>query len=124
MLASYVALVLISLILGFINLLFYCWWLPLILGQPFLRLYLMAEHGRCPLVSNMFLNTRTVFTNRVIRALAWNMPFHAEHHAYPSVPFHRLPQLHLLVKQKLQVTSDGYTGFHRETVRQHLQDAN
>lgn len=29
------------------NLLIY-WILPIILGQPFLRLYLLAEHGRCP----------------------------------------------------------------------------
>jgi len=40
------------------------WWLPVLLGQPFLRLYLLAEHTGCENESNMFSNTRTVLTNR------------------------------------------------------------
>ena len=71
---------------------FWCWMLPLVLGQPFLRAYLLTEHRLCPQVANMFENTHTTFTNRVIRFLAWNMPYHAEHHAYPAVPFYKLPQ--------------------------------
>ena len=94
--------------------LFWCWLLPLFLGQPFLRLYLLAEHGRCPMVANMFENTRTTFTNRIVRFLAWNMPYHAEHHAYPTVPFHLLPKLHDLAKEYLKTTSAGYKKFHKE----------
>ena len=71
--------------------LLYVWIVPALLGQPFLRLYLLAEHGRCPLVANMLENTRTTLTNWLVRKLAWNMPYHAEHHAYPGVPFHQLP---------------------------------
>ncbi len=93
--------------------LFWCWILPAILGQPFLRLYLMAEHGRCPSVANMLENTRTTYTNRIVRFLAWNMPYHAEHHAYPSVPFHKLPEFHRVAADHLVHTSKGYTGFHR-----------
>ena len=26
-----------------------------------------------------------------VRVLFWNMPYHAEHHAFPDVPFHHLP---------------------------------
>lgn len=96
--------------------LFWCWLLPIILGEPFLRLYLLAEHGRCPAVANMFENTRTTFTNRVVRFLSWNMPYHAEHHAYPMVPFHKLPELHELARDELKVTSDGYAEFHKSYV--------
>ena len=70
----------------------WCW------GQPFLRLYLMAEHGGCPQVANMLENSRTTYTNRIIRKLAWNMPYHAEHHTLPAVPFHKLPQFHQLTR--------------------------
>lgn len=97
--------------------LFWCWLLPLILGQPFLRLYLLAEHGDCPMVANMFINTRTTFTNRIVRFLAWNMSYHAEHHIYPMVPFHRLPDLHKLISENLQSTSDGYIEFHSEYLK-------
>lgn len=93
------------------------WCAALLSGQPFLRLYLMAEHGRCPLVANMFENTRTVFTHYIIRKLAWNMPFHAEHHAYPNVPYYNLPRFHRLIKTQLKVTSNGYLEFHRDTLR-------
>ena len=94
--------------------LFWCWLGPALLGQPFLRLYLMAEHGRCPPVANMLENTRTTFTSRLVRWIAWNMPYHAEHHAWPTVPFHKLPALHALTKPHLKKTSDGYLAFHRE----------
>ena len=89
------------------------WLVPLAAGFPFLRLYLLAEHGRCAFIANMFENTRTTFTNRIIRFIAWNMPYHTEHHVFPNVPFHRLPALHSLMAHHLQVTSSGYTTFTR-----------
>lgn len=94
--------------------LLYVWILPAFLGQPFLRLYLLAEHGRCAHVANVFENSRTTFTTWPIRKLAWNMPFHAEHHAYPGVPFHRLPDLHTLTRGHLRETEAGYLRFHRK----------
>lgn len=100
-----------SLSLPFTPILLWVWIIPMLLGQPFLRLYLLAEHGRCAPVANMFENTRTTFTNRIVRFLAWNMPYHTEHHVYPSVPFHNLPALHNLIKDELRVTSDGYVAF-------------
>ena len=96
--------------------LLWLWIVPLILGFPVLRLYLLAEHGRCPEVENMFLNTRTTLTTRVVRFLAWNMPYHAEHHAMPSVPFHKLPVLHDMTAAHLGQVSDGYSGFTKSYV--------
>lgn len=90
------------------------WLVPVLIGQPFLRLYLLAEHGDCPRVANMFENTRTTFTNRIVRALAWNMPYHVEHHVWPAVPFHRLPEVHVLMRDELRVTADGYAAFTKE----------
>jgi len=119
MMLTIYACALLLLILGQVWL-FWCWLLPLILGQPFLRLYLLAEHGRCPMVANMFKNTRTTFTNRIVRFLAWNMPYHTEHHVYPTVPFHKLPLLHRLATDNLKITSDGYIKFHGD----YLNDLN
>lgn len=91
--------------------LFWVWILPVLLGQPALRLYLLAEHGDCPRVASLVLNTRTTFTNRAMRFLAWNMPYHTEHHVYPQVPFHQLPIFHKYMKDHLKVTSQGYGAF-------------
>ena len=78
-------------------LLLWVWIVPVLVGQPFLRAYLLAEHTLCPHVANMLENTRTTFTTRLVRFIAWNMPYHAEHHSYPAVPFHRLPCFHQIV---------------------------
>lgn len=92
------------------------WVMPMLLGQPFLRLYLLAEHGGCPKVRDMLANTRTTKTTALVRFLAWNMPYHTEHHVYPAVPFHRLPEAHDLLKDKLKVVSPGYIAVQKEIV--------
>ncbi|MEL7254706.1 MAG: fatty acid desaturase [Pseudomonadota bacterium] len=102
--------------LFFSPLLFWVWILPCVLGQPFLRLYVLAEHGRCAFVANMFENTRTTYTNRVVRFLAWNMPYHVEHHSLPQVPFHKLPELHGRMQGHHKVVSNGYREFTAEFV--------
>ena len=94
-------------------LLVWVWVLPALLGQPVLRAYLLAEHGRCPRVADMFLNSRITFTTATVRWIAWNMPYHAEHHAFPAVPFHRLPDLHRLAAPHLKTTERGYARFLR-----------
>ncbi len=93
------------------------WIIPALLGQPALRLYLMAEHGMCPISDNMLENTRTTYTNAAMRALAWNMPYHAEHHAYPAVPFHRLPEVNRAIGARLKSTSPGYIALQRQILR-------
>ena len=65
------------------------WLIPALIGQPFLRCYLLAEHTGCPMVASMLENTRTTLSLAAVRQLAWNMPYHAEHHAYPSCRFMR-----------------------------------
>jgi fatty acid desaturase len=96
--------------------LLYLWLVPALLGQPFLRLYLLAEHTGCPLVANMLENSRTTRSLAAIRRLAWNMPFHAEHHAYPALPFHALPAAHRLLTAQITVQAPGYVAVHREIV--------
>ena len=115
MLAGYAMLALGSVWAGS-TVLLWVWVVPSLIGQPFLRLYLLAEHGRCAFVADMLANTRTTFTNRLVRFIAWNMPYHTEHHSFPSVPFHRLPELHALMRDELKVTEKGYARFNRNYV--------
>lgn len=98
-------------------LLIWCWIVPVLLGQPMLRLYLMAEHTGCPTSPDMLENSRTVHTNALVRFLAWNMPFHVEHHEYAAVPFHALPRLHAELAPRIRNRSEGYVRVHRELAR-------
>jgi fatty acid desaturase len=90
------------------------WVIPALVGQPFLRAYLLAEHAACPLVADMLTNSRTTYTTAVVRLLAWNMPYHSAHHALPTVPFHRLPELNAKLAQRLRSTARGYLDAHRQ----------
>ena len=103
--------------------LWWLWLLPALLGQPFLRLYLLAEHTGCPHVPSMLENTRTTFTTPLLRFIAWNMPYHVEHHAYPAVPFHNLPAFHGVLRDHLTVTANGYTAATRAATAAVLRGA-
>ena len=115
-LASYVTLATVCAVIGSPALL-WLWVVPALLGQPMLRLYLLAEHTGCPLVPDMLANSRTVHTNAVVRFLAWNMPYHTEHHAYAAIPFHALPRAHAALAPYVQEQSPGYASVHRELIR-------
>lgn len=85
------------------------YWLgPAVLGQPALRLYQIMEHGGTAFGDHPFRNARTVRSNPVMRWYHWNMPYHAEHHLFPNVPFHALPRVHAYVKDRLEVEEAGY----------------
>jgi fatty acid desaturase len=112
----YAAVLVLSLVLHSAAALLY-WVIPAVAGQPFLRLYLLAEHIDCALNDNMYANTRTTYTNGAVRLLAWQMPFHAEHHAFPAVPFHALAQVNALVRDRIEVSAAGYLALHRELIR-------
>lgn len=92
------------------------WFGPALLGQPFLRLYLLAEHTGCPLVRSMLQNSRTTRSVALVRRLAWNMPYHAEHHAHPSLPFFALPAAHRLLQERIAVQARGYVAVNREII--------
>lgn len=90
------------------------WLIPAVLGAPLLRLYLLVEHAGCTRDDDGFANTRTTLTNPALRLLMWNMPFHAEHHLLPNVPFHRLPEAHALLRPHMKVVTPGYIAAHRQ----------
>jgi len=113
-LALYVALLAISLWLS-TALLLWIWIVPLLLGQFFLRPYLYAEHTGCERTRSAFQNTRTTYTGELVKWFAWNMPYHVEHHAYPSIPFHALPKLNGIVDGEIIYRGRGYLATTRET---------
>ena len=115
-LGTYVAIGLLSAALGHPEFIFVYWLLPLAIGQPFLRFVLIAEHTGCSDDSNPLTNTRTTLTLWPVRFLMWNMPYHAEHHMYPSIPFHALPKAHDSLKEYFTRVDTGYIRVNRDIV--------
>lgn len=115
-LAIYALVLGVTLALGQPLLVLKLWILPLAVGQPLLRYVLLAEHTGCPYDDNPLANTRTTLTLAPLRWLMWNMPFHAEHHLYPSIPFQALPQAHGQLQPYFERVKSGYVGVHRDLV--------
>ena len=62
------------------------------------------------------LNSRTVYMNPLLRFLYWNMNYHVEHHMFPMVPYHALPQLHEEMKADCPPPYHGVLAAYREIV--------
>jgi fatty acid desaturase len=74
----------------------------------FQAIWLTAEHTGLPHEGTILDRTRTVHTPEFISWWLWNMNYHAEHHAWPSIPWHALPSAHQHVATKLSHQSWGY----------------
>jgi fatty acid desaturase len=84
------------------------WIAPWLVGQTFLRLYLLAEHTGCGSMRDCLENTRTTLSMALVRLFAWNMPYHAEHHAYPAIPIHAPPRLHARAGSRIEHVEPEY----------------
>jgi len=94
------------------------WVLPIVMAAPSLRLFLHAEHSNCELTTEMLVNTRTTVSNIGMRLLAWNMPYHVEHHLFPAVPFHALGEVHRQIRGQHVYLSRGYAHYHVSVLKQ------
>jgi fatty acid desaturase len=77
----------------------------------FLRVRAIAEHGGL-FGTNPFENTRTTYAGVLARMTVApiNVGFHLEHHLVPTVPFHRLPQMHRLLRARVALPSASIAG--------------
>jgi fatty acid desaturase len=116
LLAFYALLLVVSLALQ-TTFLLWVWLIPLLIGLPLLRLYLVCEHTLCPNSDDGFANTRTTLSNPIVRFLMWNLPYHAEHHLFPNIAFHNLPEAHRHLRPHLKYVAKGYIQVQREIVR-------
>jgi len=101
--------------LGSFALLIY-WLVPMAIGQPVLRLFLLAEHTHCALSADPAHSTRSTSCSPLLRGLGWNMPFHREHHLFPSIPFHALPAASRRLASFLPQPERSYVSFHRSLI--------
>lgn len=95
---------------------FYGLFISQIIGHCILSYYLTPEHNGLPYDGSILEKTRSLPTNRFVNLMMWNMPYHAEHHAFPSVPFFNLTQLHNEMKNELIHTTENHTSFHKNVL--------
>ena len=113
-LSIYIGLLLLAI---YVNPSFWGIFLGQAIGHSILSAYLVMEHNGCPHEGDILDRTRSVPTNKFIKWIMWNMPYHAEHHAYPGVPFHALPLLHEELKEELKHKEETRPALHFKTVK-------
>ncbi len=99
-------------------------WLPgggwllaaLWLTHVFQTWWLMCEHSGLPHDGSILRRTRSVTSNAFVRFWLWNMNYHAEHHGWPSIPWHRLPEAHGALAGHLEALAPGYLAQHRSVL--------
>jgi fatty acid desaturase len=67
-------------------------------------------------VTDHRLNSRTVYMNPISRFIYWNMNYHLEHHMFPMVPFHALPQLHEALKGDLPAPTTSIFAAYKDII--------
>jgi fatty acid desaturase len=98
-LAIHLAVIALALWLGSWLPLMYVGVLPTMYGGWLAVYFGVTQHaGLADNVLDHRLNARSIYMNPVFRFLYWNMNYHVEHHMFPMVPYHRLPQLHEATK--------------------------
>jgi fatty acid desaturase len=82
--------------------------LALVLFHFFQAVWLTTEHRGLPFAGTILARTRTMHTSALVRWWLWNMNYHAEHHAWPAVPWYQLPAVHACIAAHLDHESPGY----------------
>ena len=97
------------------------YWLgPLLAMKSIYQLQNIGEHTGLAHDPDTLRCTRTLRGPSPMRWLVWNMSYHAAHHTYPSVPFHRLPQLDAELRRRtdaISATTRGYIQAQFDIVR-------
>jgi fatty acid desaturase len=95
------------------------WLTPMLLTKSAHQLQNLIEHVGLPHSDDIFANTRSTRTNAVMRWMCWQMQYHTAHHAFPSVPFFRLKELHeeLFTARGKAPPTMSYLGFQRAVIR-------
>jgi len=89
--------------------------LPRILGSwHFIMTGYLQHAGLAEDVLDHRLNSRSVLMNPISRFIYWNMNYHVEHHMFPMVPYHRLPELHARIKDDLPAPNRSVAQAYRE----------
>ena len=99
------------------------YWCPLLFVYPIGLFTVTLEHYGCDEGSCLLSNTRSISSNFLFRSLVWNGNYHAEHHAYPSIPAHNLPRLHALIGKHFKYQESSYILFHFKLIKRLLNNS-
>ncbi len=88
------------------------WLVAWSISTTILVFHTSCEHTGLPLEGDIFDRTRSMRSNWLWNFLFWNETYHAEHHAYPAIPFYNLPALRNDLEPYITNMVPGYISTH------------
>lgn len=105
--------------------LLHAWLFPMVVINTLVNIRGMSQHTLLEHASDDIQGTRSILTSGLVRFFMCNENFHLEHHLYPGIPWHRLPEVHQRLKPELEQRGapyiPSYTAFVVEFLRGSLQ---
>jgi len=108
-----------------INCLLHAWLVPMLLINTMVNIRGMSQHTLLGHSNDPVLGTRSILTSAPVRFFMCNENYHLEHHLYPGVPWHHLPQVHSALAPALRNVGApyirSYTAFVLEFIRHSIR---
>lgn len=95
--ATVIGLLVAAYFYGFLDVIIYCWFVPLIVASLLVNIRGWAEHQLTD-TDHPLRQTRTVKSSWFYSFLNINLNYHLEHHLFPTVPWYNLPRVHRLLQ--------------------------
>ncbi|WP_395751140.1 fatty acid desaturase family protein [Prosthecobacter sp.] len=96
------------------------WLMPMLFINTMVNIRGMSQHTLLEHANDEVLGTRTILTSRLVRFFMCNENYHLEHHLFPGVPWHHLPQVHDALSSTLREQGapfiPSYSAFVREFI--------
>lgn len=77
------------------------WLVPMLLINTMVNVRGMSQHTLLEHATDVVKGTRSLLTHPMVAFFMCNENYHLEHHLYPGVPWHNLPQLHQTLRADL-----------------------
>ena len=98
--------------------LLYGWLLPMIFINTMVNIRGMSQHTLLEEADDEVRGTRTILTHPLVCYFMCNENYHLEHHLYPGVPWHHLPQVHAALEPELRQQGAPYIPSYASFVRE------
>lgn len=84
------------------------WLIPMLIINTLVNIRGMSQHTLLEHADDEVRGTRSILTVPVVRFFMCNENYHLEHHLYPGVPWHHLPQVHAALADDLRKQGAPY----------------
>lgn len=97
------------------------WLIPMLVINTMVNIRGMSQHTLLEHADDEVRGTRSIITVPVVRFFMCNENYHLEHHLYPGVPWHHLPEVHEALEPELRKQGAPYISSYHSFVAEFIR---